>query len=183
VKVDSTEIEGLTIYRRARYHDNRGCLEVLFDKSSIEIAPMEIEIGFNRILLVRSKKGTLRGIHKAKKAMNEVKLVTCVAGEVRDILVDLRPDSKTFKCHTEVILSSTEGNAVLIPSGLGQAYEVISDEATLIYALNTCFFPENELIIDALDPELKITWSSYSYRSPKDEAARSLNSLVQDDLI
>jgi len=173
LKVNWTEISGINVFQTHKFVDDRGSLEVVYDQQMFKVQVPGKDLSFARILVVTSRKGTLRGIHKARKDLPEVKFVTCISGSVREVLVDLRPNSKTFKSHTEITLESEQGNAVLIPTGLGQAYEVLSDEATLLYALNTSYSP----------PDLNIHWGNFSYRSKKDSNSENLERLIQDGMI
>jgi dTDP-4-dehydrorhamnose 3,5-epimerase len=45
---------------------------------------------------VNLRKGTMRGLHYQSAPNQEVKLVRCTAGAIYDVVVDLRPASKTY---------------------------------------------------------------------------------------
>jgi dTDP-4-dehydrorhamnose 3,5-epimerase len=183
LKLEASEIGELEILNSPLNSDVRGFLRVIYDRGINNPKVVNGDILFQRIIMVNSKRGTLRGIHKARKDVHEVKLLACVSGKIREIVVDLRPESPTFKRHTEIILEAKNNCVIIIPNGCGHAYEVLSKEATLIYGLNTSYSPEKELIINALDPELNIDWGDFKIRSSKDLLAKNLASLIEDNLI
>ena len=183
MKINWYEIKGLEMLESPSNFDERGFLRVIYDKD-IDRQGMAIkDFLVQRLIMVSSKRGTLRGIHKATRDISEIKLVSCISGTVREVLVDLRPESPTFKRHTEIILESSECQSVIVPSGIGQAYEVLSDKATVIYAINTSYLPDKELFINALDPELNIQWGNFTLRSQNDLAAKNVSTLVSQGLI
>ena len=183
MKLNWNEIADLEVLESPSNVDERGFLRVIYDHGMNKTGMHIKDFLVQRLIMVSNNRGTIRGIHKAKKDINEIKLVSCISGRVREVLVDLRPESTTFKKHAEIILNSSDDKSIVIPSGFGQAYEVLSDEATLIYAINTSYSPSKELFINALDPELNIEWGNFKHRSEKDLAARDVSILLSQGLI
>lgn len=105
-----------------------------------------------------SSRGTIRGIHYFAGEGGQVKYVTCVHGEVLDVVVDVRLGSPTFGRWEAVRMSSADPAAVQIPLGLGHALMALSDNATLLYLCDTPYVPGLEKAIDPLDPELGLPW-------------------------
>lgn len=182
MKLDWTEIEGLRFFLTHKFNDERGFLNVLHDSGS-KTDDLSASSCFQRLLLVESKRGTIRGIHRARRDFPEHKFVACISGRVREVLVDLRLDSPTFGAHTELILDSSESYALCIPHGVGQAYEVISNTALLIYALNTEYAPERELTINAFDPVIGIDWGTGFIQSKRDKDAPGLEQIKLMNLL
>lgn len=121
-----------------------------------------------------SKQGVIRGIHYSTSRNGQSKLVICVAGKVRDVVVDIRKDSKTFGQHHVVELEAGSGKAVFIDVGLGHSFEVLSESATIVYLLSSKYSKFFEKEINPLDKDLNIDWVTDSpILSEKDRNAES----------
>jgi dTDP-4-dehydrorhamnose 3,5-epimerase len=123
-----------------------------------------------------SGRGVLRGVHFADVPPGQAKYITCVRGEVLDIVVDLRTGSPTFGQWASARLNDTTRHAVYVAEGLGHAFMVLSEDAVVIYFCSEPYTPDREHGIDPLDPGLGITWPDdiTPVLSPKDAAAPSL---------
>jgi len=116
------------------------------------------------------RRGTVRGLHFQWPPHAEMKLVSCLRGEVWDVAVDLRPDSPTYmRWHAET-LSAANRRALLIPEGFAHGFQTLSDDVEMHYCHTASYAPEAEGGIDALDPGLAIAWPlAIAARSPRDE--------------
>ncbi|MCI5066977.1 dTDP-4-dehydrorhamnose 3,5-epimerase family protein [Acidovorax sp.] len=114
-------------------------------------------------------KGTVRGMHYQKPPHAEMKLVSCLRGEVWDVAVDLRPDSPTFlRWHAEP-LSADNGSALLIPPGFAHGFQALSDHAELLYCHSAAYVPAAEAGLHPADPRLSIAWPlPVGHLSPRD---------------
>ena len=123
-----------------------------------------------------SKRGVLRGVHYADIPPSQAKYVTCVAGAVLDILVDIRVGSPTFGQHVAVRLDDEERAAVYVAEGLGHSFMALTESATVVYLCSAPYSPTGEHGIHPLDPELALPWPSdiEPLLSPKDAAAPTL---------
>ncbi|MBD5786397.1 dTDP-4-dehydrorhamnose 3,5-epimerase [Cellulosimicrobium terreum] len=129
-----------------------------------------------------SRAGVVRGIHYAAVPPGQAKYVTCVAGSVLDVVVDLRVGSPTFGRWDAVLLDARDRRAVFLSEGLGHGFMALEDDSTVVYLCSTGYAPEREHGIDPRDPDLGIDWPTHgpdgtpltpSY-SPKDEDAPTL---------
>ena len=77
---------------------------------------------------------------------------------IKDVIVDIRPNSKTYGKWIEVELSGTSGNAVLIGEGLGHGFVSLADVSTVAYLVSSPFSPSEEFEINPLDPAIAINW-------------------------
>lgn len=126
-----------------------------------------------------SIRGTIRGVHFADVPPGQAKWVQCLAGEVLDVLVDLRVGSETFGQWEAVRLTATAHNAVLIPVGFGHAFQALSERATVMYCVDHPYTPAVERELHPLDPALALPWESTEpLLSAKDAAAPKLAELV-----
>ena len=72
--------------------------------------------------LFQRAKGTLRGMHYQAAPYAETKLVRCTKGAIYDVVVDLRPDSPTFKTWIAVVLTAANRNMLYVPEGCGHGF-------------------------------------------------------------
>jgi len=108
--------------------------------------------------LSSSFKGTTRGIHYSLAAKGQAKWVTCVSGLIKDVVVDIRPDSKTYGEWIAIELGGSLGKAVLIGEGLGHGFISLAEVSTVAYLVSSPFSPTEEFEINPLDPALGIDW-------------------------
>jgi dTDP-4-dehydrorhamnose 3,5-epimerase len=105
-----------------------------------------------------SRRGVLRGIHFADVPPGQAKYVTCAAGSVLDLVIDIRLGSDTFGEWESVVLDAGQRNAVYLAEGLGHAFLALTDDATVVYLCSTPYAPEREHTITPFDAELAIEW-------------------------
>jgi dTDP-4-dehydrorhamnose 3,5-epimerase len=123
-----------------------------------------------------SRRGVIRGVHFASVPPGQAKYVTCVSGEILDVIVDIRVGSPGYGRWEGVRLDAASGRAVFLEAGLGHAFTALSDEATVIYLCSTPYSPGREHGVHPLDPDLGIEWppGTEPVLSPKDAAAPTL---------
>lgn len=91
-----------------------------------------------------SRQGVLRGLHFQLPPHEHDKIVYCVAGEVMDVVVDLRNGSPTFGQCAWFTLNSEVANMVYIPRGLAHGFFTLSDTATMMYKVSTVYAPDQD---------------------------------------
>jgi dTDP-4-dehydrorhamnose 3,5-epimerase len=123
-----------------------------------------------------SARGVLRGIHVADVPPGQAKYVTCVAGAVLDVVVDLRVGSPTFGTWDSTLLDAVDRRAVYLAEGLGHAFLSLEDGSTVVYLCSEPYAPAREHEVHPLDPALGIAWPAdlEPLLSPKDAAAPTL---------
>jgi len=132
-----------------------------------------------------SRRGTLRGIHFADVPPGQAKYVTCLAGAVLDVAVDIRVGSPTFGQWDSVLLDDVDRRAIYLGEGLGHAFLALSDGAVVSYLCSTGYDPGAEHGIHPLDPDIGIEWPAevIPLLSPKDAAAPSLAQARESGLL
>lgn len=105
-----------------------------------------------------SRRGTVRGMHFQHPPFAEMKLVTCLRGEVWDVAVDLRRDSPTFLHWHAETLSANNGHAMLIPEGFAHGFQALDDHVELLYCHSVAYTPEAEGGFSPNDRRLAIQW-------------------------
>ena len=133
-----------------------------------------IELAFVQDNHSRSFRGVLRGLH-FQKTKAQGKLVRVVKGEVYDVAVDIRNNSKTFGQWEGVILSEDNKKQFWVPPGFAHGFVVLSDTADFEYKCTDYYDPSDEGSILWSDPDLNIPWPIENpVLSTKDESAKRL---------
>ena len=102
--------------------------------------------------------GTLRGMHYQVTPRAEAKLVRCTAGAIYDVIVDLRPDSGTFKRRTGVELNADNRYMLYIPEGIAHGFLTLSDDAEVLYQMSEYYSAEHARSVRWNDPTFGIQW-------------------------
>ena len=106
-------------------------------------------------------------------------LITCISGSIEDYFIDLRPESKTFGKYGSVTLSGLDGKSVLIPPGIGHAYQSIQNDTIVSYLLNDSYSTEFESSIRPVGDGSPIVFSM----EPTEISIRDLNSITFSDFL
>jgi dTDP-4-dehydrorhamnose 3,5-epimerase len=88
----------------------------------------------------------------------EAKLIRCTRGAIFDVVVDLRPDSLTYKQWTAVDLSEDNHCAIYIPEGCAHGFQTLTDQSEVFYQMSEFWAPDLARGIRWNDPELAIQW-------------------------
>jgi dTDP-4-dehydrorhamnose 3,5-epimerase len=104
------------------------------------------------------KAGTLRGMHYQTAPHSEVKVVSCFAGTIYDVIVDLRPDSPTFRTWQAFKLSAQNERQLYVPAGFAHGFQTLTDGAGLNYLISAFYEPSASTGISYDDPTLRISW-------------------------
>ena len=175
-------IEGAWLAESPVWSDDRGFFREWFKSESIkQVVGRDFKV--EQANISSSTKGTVRGIHYSLAVKGQAKWVTCVSGLIKDVIVDIRPTSKTYGKWIEVELSGTSGNAVLIGEGLGHGFVSLADVSTVAYLVSSPFSPTEEFEINPLDPAIGISWAlplSELKISEKDKNAPTLEERKED---
>lgn len=173
--LEKTKIDGCFIIKPEIYKDERGYFSTPFVKEAFEDV-LKLTLGHNITFLQDnesfSKKNVIRGIHFQHGEHAQSKLVRCSYGLVRDVIVDLRHESKTYGKHITIDLSDKNGKMVFVPKGCGHGFSVLSSEAIFTYKVDNYYNKESEGGIVYNDPTLNIDWGIepiYSIVSDKDK--------------
>ena len=152
---NETEIEGVYNIDVKKYGDNRGYFMETYKEEDFKAAGLDYN--FIQDNQSKSKMGVLRGLH-FQKTHPQAKLVRCLEGEVFDVAVDLRANSKTYGKWVGAILSGDKGNMFLIPRGFAHGFVVLTESATFAYKCDDLYHPEDEGGIMWNDSEIGIEW-------------------------
>jgi dTDP-4-dehydrorhamnose 3,5-epimerase len=139
-----------------------------------------IEFSIEQANISQSSRGVIRGIHYSLAPAGQAKWITCVSGAIKDVIVDIRPNSQTYGMWDEVELNGESGKAVFIPEGLGHGFLTLQDNTTVAYLLSTPYSEADEYELNPFDSEISINWGIQiedAKISTKDLNAPSLETL------
>ena len=150
-------IDGVWLAESPVWRDDRGFFREWFKSVDVKKATGR-DFGIEQANISLSSRGTLRGIHYSIAPRGQAKWITCVAGSIKDVIVDIRPDSHTFGKWIEVELSGSSGNAVFIGEDLGHGFLALEDNTAVAYLVSTPCSPTDEFEINPLDEKIGINW-------------------------
>lgn len=151
-----TAISEVKVIESRVFPDPRGYYLELFKESAFR--EMGVENNFKQDSISFSKKGVLRGLHFQKPPYAQKKLVSVAQGEIWDVAVDMRKNSKTFGKWAYEKLSAENGKMLYIPEGFAHGFCVLSETATIVYKMSKEYAPESEGGVLWSDLGLKIDW-------------------------
>jgi dTDP-4-dehydrorhamnose 3,5-epimerase len=128
-----------------------------------------------------SAAGVLRGVHFARLPPSQAKYVTCLHGQVLDVVIDIRVGSPTFGQWDSVLLDDRQRRSVYIAEGLGHAFLSLEDDSMVMYLCSAAYNPGREHPINALDPELNIKWPALSGEPVMSDRDRDAPTLAQTE--
>jgi len=109
-------------------------------------------------LAFNHKRGTLRGMHFQKAPHAQAKIVRCTRGSLFDVIVDLRPDSATFKQWDAVELTADNRRMLYMPEGIAHGYLTLEDGTEAYYHASSPWVREAESGVRWNDPAFGIKW-------------------------
>ena len=150
MKVIKTKFKGLIIYKKKYFKDKRGYFLELYKKKIIDK-------NFPFTCISYSKKNVIRGLHMQTRNA-QGKYVSVLKGKVLDVVVDLRPKSKTFGKHFKIILSEKNCRSIYIPPGFAHGFCTLAKENYVIYGCTNYRDKNSESGIKYNDTDLNIKW-------------------------
>ena len=157
----ATNLEGCFVLEPKIIKDDRGYFMESYNESTFQKV-LGIKIHFVQDNQSFSSKGVLRGLHYQVGEHSQSKLVRVLTGEILDVAVDIRSDSKTYGNYFSVVLSAENQKQLFIPAGFAHGFVVLSETATLFYKCDNFYHKESEGGIIFNDPELNIDWGEES---------------------
>ena len=123
-----------------------------FEDRGLNSKLVQCSVSFN------ARKGTLRGIHYQGEPFPEVKVVRCTRGAIYDVVVDLRPQSPTFKQWIGVVLDAENRRMLYIPGGCAHGFLTLEDNTEVFYQMSEFYHPELARGVRWNDPAFQIAW-------------------------
>jgi len=158
-----TQLKGAFVIDVERREDERGffartfCVDE-FQKHGLNGRLVQCSISFNK------KRGTLRGMHWQSPPQAECKLVRVTRGSIYDVIIDLRPQSPTFKRHFAVELSAENRRSVYAPEGFAHGFQTLEDNTEIFYQMSASYVPGLTHGVRWDDPAFGIEWPEVEKR-------------------
>ena len=149
---DNMSIPEVLLFSPTQHKDNRG----VFSEVYTDHLYMPRWVQDNQS--ISHKAGTVRGLHFQRGVYEQTKLVRCAWGSILDVAVDIRPKSPTYGQHVSAVLSSENGNQLLVPKGFAHGFMTLTDNAVVVYKVDNLYNKESEGSILWNDPALDIDW-------------------------
>lgn len=165
-----TELTDAVLIELDRREDRRGFFartwdQQLFKEHGLVDRVVQANLSYNHT------RGTLRGMHYQKAPYAETKLVRCVRGAIFDVIIDIRPDSPTYKRWIGVELTAENRRALYVPEGFAHGFQTLTDDCEIMYQVSQVYTPGAEGGIRYNDPAFGIQWPlPVSVISEKDAA-------------
>ena len=153
----SFPLAGLIRIERQSIGDSRGSFERMFCSDEMQSIGWHKKIAQVNHTHTKSK-GVIRGLHFQNPPHAEMKIVSCIRGEVWDVTVDLRANSATFLHWHAEVLSGKNGYSLLIPEGFAHGFQTLTDEVEMLYFHSEKYEPKSEAGLNPEDPMLNIVW-------------------------
>jgi len=153
----ATTLEGCFIIEPKIIADDRGYFMESFNEQTFQNGVGQA-VHFVQDNQSFSTKGVLRGLHYQTGEHAQAKLVRVLSGEVLDVAVDIRPESKTYGQYVSVVLNAENQKQFFVPRGFAHGFLVLSESATFFYKCDNFYNKESEGGILYNDPELNINW-------------------------
>lgn len=156
--VEKTGIEGLYVVSPKVYGDHRGWFTETYSKRKLMEAGLVAEFVQDNHSF-SAQKGTLRGLHFQKAPASQIKLIRCSRGAVRDVVVDLRKNSPTYKKWFSIELTAENAKQLWIPKGFAHGFLTLTGDCEIQYKVDVFYSPEHDRSIRFDDPEIGIDWA------------------------
>ncbi|MFJ2172695.1 dTDP-4-dehydrorhamnose 3,5-epimerase family protein [Streptomyces sp. NPDC087851] len=175
MKVRKLAVPGAYEFVPDVHRDHRGAFVAQYTESAFSEA-VGYPLRLGQVHHSFSRHGVVRGVHYEDVPPGQAKLVTCPAGELLDVVVDLRVGSPTFGRWDSTRLNPDSCRAVYLEEGLGHAFVALRDDTVAAYVTSVEYDPATEHEIDAFDPSLGLPWpEGMEYLvSPRDRGAPTL---------
>ncbi len=154
---ERTALAGVFVVHMEPKVDERGffarswCREEVAGQG-LETKLVQCSVSFNH------RKGTLRGMHYQADPHWEVKLVRCTQGAIYDVVLDLRPESPTFRQSIGAKLSAANRKTMYVPQGCAHGFLTLEDETEVSYQISEFYHPDLSRGVRWDDPAFQIAW-------------------------
>ena len=153
----ATKLKGSFIIEIEMFEDQRGFFargwcKREFESHGLVSHLVQANISSNK------KRGTLRGMHDQVAPFEETKVVRCTRGSVYDVIIDLRPDSPTYKQWLGFELTADNRRMLYVPEGFAHGYQTLEDDTEVFYHVSEFYTPAAERGLRYNDKALAIKW-------------------------
>jgi dTDP-4-dehydrorhamnose 3,5-epimerase len=157
MRFTETSIVGAKVIDPSPISDHRGrfmrawCARE-FAEQGLDFLPVQANMGFSL------RKGTIRGMHFQEAPAQEAKLVRCTKGSIFDVVLDLRPGSRSFGKWYGTELSAENGRMLYLPELCAHGYQTLEEETEMYYMASQFYAPSAARGVRYDDPAFNIGW-------------------------
>jgi len=152
-----TKLKGAFIVDPERFEDARGFLARSFSAKEFESRGLNPRIAECNISFSK-KRYTVRGMHFQHPPFAQAKLVRCSKGAIYDAIIDLRPESPTFKQWIGEELTAENRRILYVPEGFAHGFQTLADDTEVFYQMTNFYNPGSEGGVRWNDPVFAIDW-------------------------
>ena len=153
----STELAGAWLLEPERREDERGWFARVTCRTEFETHGLVSDF-VQTSAAYNHRSGTIRGMHYQRPPYREVKLVRCTRGAIWDVIIDLRPESPSYRKWQGFDLSADNGRQLYVPEGFAHGYQTLTDASEVAYAMSAYYAPGYDDGIRYDDPAFAIEW-------------------------
>jgi dTDP-4-dehydrorhamnose 3,5-epimerase len=157
VTFTETKLPGAYVIDIEKLEDERGFFARSWSMDDFKTRRLTTEINQCSISL-NHKKGTVRGMHYQTAPFQEVKIVRCTRGAIYDVIIDLRPESKTCMKWIAVELTADNYKMLYIPEGCAHGFQTLADHSEVLYQISEKYSPDHARAVRWNDPQFQIVW-------------------------
>ncbi len=157
MKFIETALTGAFVLELEAVEDERGYFARTFCRDQFAAHGLNNEITQCSISY-NARRGTLRGMHYQVEPQAEVKLVQCVRGKIFDVIIDLRPESETYRRWVGEELSGDNRRLLYVPEGFAHGFQTLEDDTAVYYQISEAYAPQSARGVRWNDPAFGIKW-------------------------
>jgi len=174
-------LKGAYVVDLEKRGDSRGFFGRTYCQREFEEYGLATQMPQTNVSFSRNK-GTLRGMHYQEAPYEEAKLVRCTRGAIYDVIVDVRPNSSTFKRWFGVELTEENYRMLYVPEGFAHGFITLSGNTEVNYQVSQFYAPGHERGVRYDDPSIGIQWpGEVTEISEKDKAWPAFNPSVPEN--
>jgi dTDP-4-dehydrorhamnose 3,5-epimerase len=152
-----TKMRGVFEIQIQPHRDDRGFFARTWCRKEFEDQGLECEL-VQCSISHSMQKGTLRGMHFQAPPFQETKVVRCTQGAIYDVVLDLRPQSATFRDWIAVVLTAEIRNMIYVPKGCAHGFLTLKDDTEVFYQMSESYSPDSARGVRWDDPAFRIAW-------------------------
>lgn len=157
MRIEPAPLEGAATIELDLRGDERGFFARMYCEKEFAAAGLETRfVQANNSS--NAQRGTLRGLHYQLPPDTEVKLVRCIRGALWDVIVDVRPGSRSFGRWFGAELTAQNRRMMYVPRGFAHGFITLTDDSELIYFVSDFYEPKQERGLRWNDPKIAIDW-------------------------
>lgn len=157
MKFTETPLKGAYLIDVNKIADERGFFGRSYCKEEWEAYGLNTGIVQNNVSF-SLKKGTLRGMHMQAVPFAETKTIRCTKGSIYDVIIDMRPQSETYKQWYGVELIDGSYTMLYVPEGFAHGFITMEDDTHVSYQVTASYAPQAERGYRWDDPAFNIEW-------------------------